>query len=275
MIYDKVCGENLDFVPDQGSDFDDRIIGKYDISCDMLKAARDLKSQYDMCVRRILSQHALDTDFELWSGFALSKPAVGSDYKRQEQLGKEYDTVKQRFRELCYEVAGGHVPAKIDPFVAAMYQVTKEDVEAGTGSKQGVTEVELDEGADSPKQLATTVPLISFPWIFHWVLIRIALGDKYKPSKIQLGATGRKLEASITASDPSSGSPKPTGTTASSALQVQEKLLNVPLVTVEEINVGETPEELLEEDVSENEVMVINDDQVQSSIDMLAQIGLE
>jgi hypothetical protein len=35
------------------------------------------------------------------------------------------------------------------------------------------------------------VAFISFPWIFHWVMIRIAMGDKYKPGKSVLAAARR------------------------------------------------------------------------------------
>ena len=272
-IYDKVCGEDLDFIPDQESDFDERIINKYDIPCEMLKAARDIKSQYDMCVRRILAQHALDTEFELWSGFALSKPAIGSDYKRQEQLGREYDAVKQRFRELCYEAAGGHVPAKIDPFVAAMYKVTEEDMKAGSEYNQEGLKGELDEDAESPKQPALAVPLISFPWIFHWILIRIALGDKYKPSKNQLAMTGRKMENPVVVSPLGNDSHKSTDTISSGMLQVGEKLQGLSLAAVK--TDAEEPTAEQGEHLGEEEVMVIDHGEAQSSMDMLAQIGLE
>lgn len=182
VIYDKVCRQPIEFVPDWESNFDERVINRFKLDIEILEAASKIKSQYDTSVRRILTQHSIETEFELWTGFAMSRPAVGSDYKRQEYLGREYDTLKQRFRALCYDAAGGHNPDKIDPFVAAMYKVTEEQMKAalfehnqkpvqGGGGRVIMTR----------KLSPQSMPLISFPWIFHWVMLRIVSGGKYDP----------------------------------------------------------------------------------------------
>ena len=191
-IYDKISRQPLEFRPDWEDEFDQRILGRFKPDNEMLKAARRIKSQYDTSVRRILAQHNVGTEFELWTGFAMSKPAVGSDYKRQEHLGKEYDALKQRFREMCYEAAGGHNPDKIDPFVAAMYKVTEEQIKIALFEHNRGP---INEGGHivGPRRLeARSMPLLSFPWIFHWVMIRIAQGGKYDGRKSMLAPARRR-----------------------------------------------------------------------------------
>lgn len=169
-IFDKVCRQSAGFRPDWVDEFDQRVLGCFKLDNGMLKAARKIKSQYDTCVHRILTQHNVGTEFELWTSFAISKPAVGSDYKRQEHLGKEYDTLKQPFREICYEAAGGRSGDKIDPFVAAVYKVTEEQIKiAFFEHNQGP----VNEGGQitGPRKLeARSMPLVTSPWIFHWAM---------------------------------------------------------------------------------------------------------
>lgn len=270
-IYDKVSGQDLEFIPDQQSDFDQRIITKFGLGKEMLQTARNIKAHYDLCVRRILAQHALDTEFELWTGFAMSKPAAGTDYKRQEQLGREYDAVKQRFRELCYDAAGGHAPQRIEPFVAAMYKVTEEEVKAGSDYDPEILDGEDEEAADARKRKAIATPLISFPWIFHWVMIRIALGDKYKPSKNIMGQPSRGLAAPVKVWPSASDDQKPLVVT-----EVTDTLMGLSLAAdelkAEDVVQAEPVEDLLGDD---QEVLVVDDSQGPSSMDLLAAMGME
>jgi hypothetical protein len=166
-----------------------------------LEAARQIKSQYDTSMRRIMAQQGLQTEFELWTSFALSKPAMCTDYKRQEDLGFEYDTLKQRFRDVCYQAAGGSNADKIDPFVVAMYKVTEEDVQRENNGP-------LED--PSPGGDYKSMPLISFPWIFHWVMIRLAMGEQYSPDKMMMAAARR--EATRAATDSMKGSCAPNNT---------------------------------------------------------------
>lgn len=127
----------------------------------------------------------------------MSRPAVGSDYKRQEDLGREYDALKQRFREMCYEAAGGHNPQHIDLFVAAMYQVTHEQMKiALLEQNQGL----VNDGGHitgSQRLEARSMPLISFPWIFPWVMIRIVQGGQHNGKDSMLAAARRQNHAQI------------------------------------------------------------------------------
>lgn len=192
-IYDKVVNKVIQFNPIWDNPFDKRITKRFTLENDMLKDARKIKSEYDTSVRRLLSQHDLKTEFELWTAFAMTKPAIGTDYKQQEDLGHDYDALKHRFRETCYKAAGGQNREQIDPFVAAMYVVTEEEVKIALYEHNRGP---INDGGviQPPRRLdARSMPLISFPWIFHWVLIRIALAGKYNPETSMLAAARRKV----------------------------------------------------------------------------------
>ncbi|CAM1502120.1 Fc.00g041040.m01.CDS01 [Cosmosporella sp. VM-42] len=193
IIYDKVVNRAVQFNPIWDSPFDQRITKRFKLDNKMLKAARKIKTQYDTAIRRILSQHDLKTEFELWTAFAMSKPAIGSDYKRQEDLGREYDALKHRFRDMCYEAAGGKHTEQVDRFVAAMYTITEEETKIALFEHHRGPVNEAGH-IHQPRRLeARSMPLISFPWIFHWVLIRIAMGREYDPKDTMLAAARRTI----------------------------------------------------------------------------------
>ena len=193
IIYDKDVNRAVQFNPIWDSPFDQRITKRYTLDNEMLKAARKIKTQYDTAIRRLLSQHDLKTEFELWTAFAMSKPAIGSDYKRQEDLGREYDALKHRFRDMCYEAAGGKHTEQVDRFVAAMYTITEEETKIALYEHHRGPVNEAGH-IQQPRRLeARSMPLISFPWIFHWVLIRIAMGGEYDPKVTMLAAARRKV----------------------------------------------------------------------------------
>lgn len=183
-IYDKVVRTNISFSPDRSISFDERVLQKYnDLSQETLDTARNIKSQYDLAVKRLMTQRHIDTEYELFSGWALSSSAVGTDYKRQEDLGQDMEALKSRFREKCCEAAGGQDGETMNRFVAAMYKVTAEQaMRAQSNENAG----DFDLGYDGP-------PLITFPWIFDWVLVRMVVGEEYKPIRATVRATRDKL----------------------------------------------------------------------------------
>ncbi|KAJ6784271.1 hypothetical protein PWT90_03912 [Aphanocladium album] len=182
-LYDRVADENFDYVPSCDDEFDSRITKQFDFTDEILKIARDTKVQYDVAVRRLMKQFRIATEFELYTGWAMSRPAVGTDYKRQEELGQQFDTLKQRFRDLCIEASGDAGGSKLERLVAAIYKATQDEV------KDFLSEVEseAEELEFSPKPM----PLISFPWIFHWILVKIAMGHNFKPCETTLAAATR------------------------------------------------------------------------------------
>ncbi|KAI9163352.1 RNA-dependent RNA polymerase 1 [Paramyrothecium foliicola] len=185
-VYDTIAQQTVQFSPEWEHAFDQRVITRYSLSDEALATARDIKRQYDGSVRRILTQQNLTTDFELWSTFAMTRPTGASEYKRQEDLSHEYDILKQRFKEMCWEAAGGKEDEQLHPFVAAMYKVTEDEYKLALAERRR----ELAEGVGGE---ATTMPLITFPWLFPWDLIRIAMGDKFTTMKAVLaGVRGRR-----------------------------------------------------------------------------------
>lgn len=190
-IYDRVIKQSIRFQPDWGYAFDERILNRFQLDTAMLKSARQIKGQYDAAVRRILSHHNLDTEFELYTSWAMSKPAVGSDYKRQEELGREFDAIKERFRDLCFEAAGGRDEDKIDRFVAAMYKITEQEIKIALFEHRRGSTNEASNLIPARKLEAKSMPLISFPWIFPWVMIRVASNGKCDPKRSILAAAHR------------------------------------------------------------------------------------
>ncbi|EFQ26695.1 RNA dependent RNA polymerase [Colletotrichum graminicola M1.001] len=163
QIYDMIQDQALD--PLYEKKFDNRILNRFTLTDDLLQKARKVKRQYDTSMRRLMSYRDVKTEFEAWTGFVLSRPRVGSDYKQQEDIGRESAALKQRFREICYNEAGSRNYDDFAPFVAAMYKVTEEQVNAALAKEY--------EDEEHKRQ---SMPLISFPWIFHWIMGRIATG---------------------------------------------------------------------------------------------------
>ncbi|KAK1252646.1 hypothetical protein MKX08_003833 [Trichoderma sp. CBMAI-0020] len=192
-IYDRVIKQTIEFRPDWENAFDKRILNRFQLDTAMLKSARQIKGQYDAAVRRILSHHNLDTEFELYTSWAMTKPAVGSDYKRQEELGREFDAIKDRFRALCFEAAGGRDDDKIDIFVAAMYKITEQEIAIALFEHRRGATNEASNLIPARKLETKSMPLISFPWIFPWVMIRIASDGKYDPKGSILAAAHRVM----------------------------------------------------------------------------------
>lgn len=189
LIYERVNVET--FNPAYEMAFDKRILSRFELSDEELTKVRLIKSQYDIAMRRLMGQHEKAiTEFEIWSTFILSKPRVGNDYKLQEAVGRDVSALKDRFRKICAEAITGMPQhsnmfsysqielGKLDRFVAAMYTVTHQEVQTALDERAAPC---LDEEGSriSDNQLsALHMPLISFPWLFHRELARIATGGR-------------------------------------------------------------------------------------------------
>ncbi|KLU83276.1 RNA-dependent RNA polymerase 1 [Magnaporthiopsis poae ATCC 64411] len=181
-LYDKV--HQASFHPAYEMPFDARILNKYKLDADMLRKARQLKTKYDQAMRRIMGQADIETEFEVFSAFVLSRPRVGNAYKHQENVGRESATLKSLFRQKCIEaaaeLAGGTKMSSswlrqdveaLGPFVVAMYKITDEEI------RIALHECKSRGAKPNPKSM----PLISFPWIFDTVLVQIATSVGNKP----------------------------------------------------------------------------------------------
>ncbi|OJD25479.1 hypothetical protein ACJ73_03154 [Blastomyces percursus] len=146
--------------------FDKRVL-KSGIEVDekLLDLATDLKMQYDTDMRRIMAQHEIETELEVWSTFVLSHSEMSNDYKFHEDIGRISSALREKFRTLCQEKAGGNDFEHLAPLAVAMYKVTSEQVEAAMAEKSTV----LIETTQTEKKL----PLISFPWVLQPILGKI------------------------------------------------------------------------------------------------------
>ena len=174
QLYDLV--ERVDFIPELEKTFDERILGAYNLDPQILHEAAEIKVVYDAAMHRIMAQHEIRTEHEVWSTFVLQHANQSKDFKFHEEMGAISASLKERFRAACYEKAGGAEFARIGPFVAAMYQITSDElIHAFDEYRQariiGGKEVKFRQ------RLAMNMPLTSFPWLFPSILGKIANGN--------------------------------------------------------------------------------------------------
>jgi RNA-dependent RNA polymerase len=162
-LYDKV--ERVKFVPNYRGKFDDGILNAFEPP----KAVRDqvaaLKRDYDSSLRRIMAQHEIKTEFEVWSTFVLDHSRASSDYKFHEQIGNLSKSLKQEFEEAIVEAAGGRSLAQLGPYAVAAYQLVSKEVTAA------LEEVDKGNIEEVPEQM----PFMSFPWALQEILGKIAV----------------------------------------------------------------------------------------------------
>lgn len=166
-LYDSVA--KIEFKPKLDGAFDERILRRYKLDSETLKTMRMVKRQHDKAVRQIMNQHDIETEFEVWSTFVLSRPRVGSEYKRQEKMEPVVADHRDRFRNACIKVAGSREPSALYRVVAAAYQVTWEEVQRAQEKLP-----QSDDASTEPSLTGEKMPLISFPWIFEHELGRMA-----------------------------------------------------------------------------------------------------
>lgn len=171
QLYDQV--ERIDFVPQFAAPFDERILKAYDIDESMLGDVREIKQEYDAHIRRIMAQHKISTEFEVWSTFVLQHDRTTNDFKFHEQIGQLSNALKDQFRALCRQKAGGKDFQRLGRFVAAMYQCTAMEM---IQAVQECGQFEDIGGRSKPLRTMTPekMPLMSFPWLFPDILGKIA-----------------------------------------------------------------------------------------------------
>jgi RNA-dependent RNA polymerase len=148
QLFDMV--ERVDFNPERSKSFDERILLAHKPDLELLEAARKLKGEYDAALKRIMAQHDIKTEFEVWGAFVLNHNMEKRDYSFAEEVGKLWLAMREHYRKLCIEAAGGQ--DRLTPFLVAMYMVTAESSSEPDG-------------------------MISFPWLFDQELGTIAIGS--------------------------------------------------------------------------------------------------
>ena len=171
QLYDQV--ERIDFLPAFTAPFDTRILQAYTLNENILQNARQIKEEYDAHMRRIMAQQEIKTEFEVWSTFVMQHSSTNNNFKYHEQIGEISMALKDQFRLICFERAGGKDFKHIGPFAAAMYEVTAREMAAAV---EECHRSQMIGGQPRPlrKMTPSAMPLMSFPWLFHDILGKIA-----------------------------------------------------------------------------------------------------
>jgi len=174
QLYDQV--DRVDFVPTFDKPFDKRILNAYKVSPEMLKDAAEVKLRYDAAMRRIMAQHEIKTEFEVWSTFVMQHSNDFRDYKFHEEIGNLSQSLKDQFRDECRQKVSTEDFEDMLRFVAAMYQVTAQETDLALSECRQMVMV---GGVETPlrKMVPSSMPLMSFPWLFPHYLGQIANGN--------------------------------------------------------------------------------------------------
>jgi len=174
QLYDQV--DRVDFVPIFDKPFDKRILDAYKVSPGMLKDAAEVKVRYDAAMRRIMAQHEIKTEFEVWSTFVMQHSNDYRDYKFHEEIGNLSQSLKDQFRDECRQKVSTENFEDMLQFVVAMYQVTAQEMDLALSECRQMVMV---GGVETPlrKMVPSTMPLMSFAWLFPHYLGQIANGN--------------------------------------------------------------------------------------------------
>lgn len=191
QLYDAV--ERVDFVPSLEMPFDKRILDcPFGVSDDLTQFARELKSEYDAAMRRLMAQHEIKTEFEIWTTFVLSHSSMNKDYKFHEEIGQLSTYLREGFRKQCYEKVGGRNFEQLAPLAAAMYRITHEEMsEVLEKHRRENPKDEKHFHKSTPKM--AELPLISFPWLLPHILGKIAMGHYELPA----APDGQKVDTQL------------------------------------------------------------------------------
>ena len=157
QLYDAV--DRVAFVPNFDAPFDERILNACEPSEDLMQDARELKHEYDTSLQRIMAQHDIKTEFEVWSTFVLDHSKASKDYKFHEEIGQLSRSLKEQYYTAVLDKAGGKNRDDLVPWAVAMYRVTNDEL--GSVKLEG-------RGA--------SMPFISFPWLLSSTLTEIVKG---------------------------------------------------------------------------------------------------
>lgn len=190
MLYDQVT--LVDFNPVWEDNFDQRILDAFDLQKPLLKEATEIKASYDDDLKRLMAKHGVETEFEAFSVFVLEHNEETRDYKFAEEFGRTVTVLKAQYREACITAAGAKSIIewdRIGPFVAAMYTVTTREVREAI-KECSMTEAVAGQEVPARKKDADNMPLMSFPWIFHSELGKLATGGRQELQQASIHAPG-------------------------------------------------------------------------------------
>ena len=190
QLYDKV--QRVDMQPTWDYEFDTRILNAYELDDAILGLARKAKQEYDEAILRVMTKFSIKTEFEVWTTFVMEHSNDFGDYKFAETIGEEVSVLKEHHQQLCIELAGADKKDAnynniMGPFVAAMYTVTKQELDVALDECK---KVKVVRGMQVPvrEKIAANMPFISFPWLFPRELGIVAtkgVGPKENMARVQ------------------------------------------------------------------------------------------
>lgn len=176
QMYDEVV--RVPFVAAWDLPFDKRILDAFELDSRILALAREVKCEYDEAIRRLMKQHGVKTEFEIWTTFIMNHNQESRDFKIAEELGETVAGLKKQFQDVCYERAGTTALVrdwgKIRLFVAAMYTVTAQEV-AQANRECESRHLAAGRWVPDRERAPESMPLMSFPWLFRHELGDIAM----------------------------------------------------------------------------------------------------
>ncbi|KAL4991514.1 RNA dependent RNA polymerase-domain-containing protein [Aspergillus falconensis] len=196
QLYDAV--ETIDFVPNLEMDFDERILNcLVEVPGDIYGFARELKDEYDIAIRRIMAQHEIKTEFEVWSTFVLSHAKIDKDYKFHEDIGAMSFALRENFKKRAFDKVGGRTFDVLAPLAVAMYRVTHKEMAAALARHREENPPDERLFNDKPAPKMEQLPLISFPWMFSKILGQIAMGNYEHPDTASTLSTDLYLNGPV------------------------------------------------------------------------------
>ena len=196
-LYDAV--ERVNFQPHMSGTFDRRILMHAPPS-DLVGPVSKLKKSYDESLRRIMAQHQIASEFEVWSTFVLDHSKAARDFKFHEEIGQHAKTLKDQYYDAFVQEAGGHDMDKLTPFAIAAYHITHNELQQALKEQQKVVEDDKDSGvSDMSTPAESELPFISFPWVLQDTLQKVArntvLQDEAGSTQIEdeISTTGNSL----------------------------------------------------------------------------------
>lgn len=161
-LYDAV--ERISFEPTHDLPFDTRILNASRPDENILQAIKDMKQDYDNSLQRIMAQHNIKTEFEVWSTFVLEHSKASRDFKFHEEIGRLSSALKEQYYESLCSLAGGKDFDHLKDIAVAAYQYTNAMVETARKEVERGIRYNGSEG----------MPFISFPWLLKDTLCKIA-----------------------------------------------------------------------------------------------------
>jgi RNA-dependent RNA polymerase len=183
QLYDLV--ERIDFKPCYDSQPDEQLITAFELTENELQEAKEVKVEYDAAMKRIMAQHDIKTEFEVWSTFVMSH-SNANDYKFHEVIGEISSSLKEQFRKIVTNSCNdrrSQLPRK----VAAMYATTAREIEDAKRKQQADRMRMTPRNRNDPpseqlsKEDIEGLPFMSFPWIFPEILVDISHGRLVAP----------------------------------------------------------------------------------------------